>query len=143
VSLGGDRGGPVESLPATETADPRPLDEWIERFRRGAAQAFDTDLARSLLARIGAGTDPADAERASEALPLSLTKLDVMNQSLEAMQSLVTRYRLAAFSPDVLVTIPKDACRTTDFHRAAPMIALGRALTAQALDEAGLSSVTR
>jgi NTE family protein len=142
VSLGGDRGAPVESLPATETADPRPFDEWTERFRGGAAQAFDTDLARSLLARIGAGTDPADVERASEALPLSLTKLDVMNQSLEAMQSLVTRYRLAAYSPDVLVTIPKDACRTTDFHRAATMIALGRTLTAQALDETGLSSVT-
>jgi NTE family protein len=108
--------------------------------RRGTG--LDTDLARSLLARISAGTDPADVERASEALPLSLTKLDVMNQSLEAMQSLVTRYRLAAFPPDVLVTIPKDACRTTDFHRAATMIALGRTLTAQALDETGLSSVT-
>jgi len=38
------------------------------------------------------------------------------------------------------VTVPKDACRTLDFHRAAEMIALGRALTSEALDEAGLVS---
>ena len=58
-----------------------------------------------------------------------------MNQSLEAMQGILTRYRLAGDPPDVLVTVPKDACRTLDFHRAADMIALGRDLTTDALDE--------
>jgi NTE family protein len=76
-------------------------------------------------------------ERAAKALRLKPDQARRDDQSLEAMQSLVTGHRLAAFPPDVLVTIPKDACRTTDFHRAAPMIALGRALAEQALDEAG------
>jgi NTE family protein len=65
-----------------------------------------------------------------------------MNQSLEAMQSVLTRYRLAGNPPDVLVTIPKDACRSLDLHRASEMIELGRTLTEEALDRsdfAGLS----
>lgn len=57
-----------------------------------------------------------------------------MNQSLEAMQRMLTRYRLAGDQPDVLITVPKGACRTLDFHRAADMIALGRELTVAALD---------
>jgi NTE family protein len=61
-----------------------------------------------------------------------------MNHALEAMQAVVASYRLAGFPPDVLVNIPRDACRTLDFHRAESMIDLGRALTAQALDNAGI-----
>ena len=53
------------------------------------------------------------------------------------MQSIITRYRLAALPPDVLVTVPLSAARTIDFHRAEEMVALGRALTRAALDEAG------
>ena len=61
-----------------------------------------------------------------------------MNQSLEAMQSVLTRYRLAGDPPDVLVTIPRDACRSLDFHRASEMITLGRDLAIDALDRAAL-----
>jgi NTE family protein len=43
----------------------------------------------------------------------------------------------------VLVTIPRDACRTLDFHRAADMIALGRDLTTDALDRAVLTPPSR
>jgi NTE family protein len=38
----------------------------------------------------------------------------------------------------VLIQVPRDACRSLDFHRAAEMIQLGRALTEEALDRAGL-----
>ena len=73
-----------------------------------------------------------------EALPAGLGKLDVMNQSLEVMQSVLTRYRLAGFPPDVLISVPRDACRSLDFHRAAEMIALGRTLAEEALDRSGI-----
>ena len=53
------------------------------------------------------------------------------------MQEMVARYRLAGLPPDVLITVPVDAARTLDFHRAAEMIELGRRLTAKALDDAG------
>jgi NTE family protein len=66
-------------------------------------------------------------------------KFDMMYQSLDAMQSVLIRYRLAGYPPDVLVTVPRDACRSLDFHRANEMIELGRTLTDQALDRAGLA----
>lgn len=61
---------------------------------------------------------------------------DVMQLSLEAMQALVTDYRLAGYPADVYVSVPKGAARVLDFHRADELIALGRWLAVSALDEA-------
>jgi NTE family protein len=139
ISLAGGRAHRMGESAAVETAEPRPVDEWLDRFRRGAAHAMDTDLARTLLTRFAAAGDnpsPAAAVQstASQTLPPGLTKFDVMSQSLEAMQEVVTRYRLAGFPPDLLITVPKDA-----FHRAGAMIELGRRVTSEALDAAGVS----
>ncbi|WGX95932.1 patatin-like phospholipase family protein [Nocardioides sp. L-11A] len=62
---------------------------------------------------------------------------EVVSLSFDAMQSLITRYRLAALPPDVLVTVPLSAARTIDFHRAEELLDLGRTLTKAALDDAG------
>lgn len=70
-------------------------------------------------------------------VPADLRTADVVSQSFDAMQSLITRFRLAALPPDVLVTVPLSAARTLDFHRAAELIELGRSLAATALDDAG------
>ena len=131
IDLGGERGGAQKASPARETAEERPVEEWADRFRRGASNLLDRDLVRSLLSRFGSRAryrrrDTRAPTSALETLPAGLGRFDVMNQSLEAMQSVLTRYRLAGDPPDVLVTIPKDACRTLDFHRASDMIALGR-----------------
>ncbi len=147
VDLGGERGGPDG---AGESAEERPVEEWVDRFRRGASHLLDRDLVRAVMSRFGAAPSLAltgDEELAvvHEALelpPPGLSKFDVMNQSLQAMQSVLARYRLAGNPPDVLVTIPRDACRSLDFHRAGEMIELGRALTLDALDRASLSSRT-
>jgi NTE family protein len=145
IDLGGERGGLQEGSPARETAEERPVDEWVDRFRRGASNLLDRDLVRSLLSRFGGASRPGAEDEDDSAgepldtLPAGLGRFDVMNQSLEAMQSVLTRYRLAGDPPDVLVTIPKDACRTLDFHRASDMIALGRDLTVDALDGADLT----
>ncbi|GAA1744735.1 MULTISPECIES: patatin-like phospholipase family protein [Dietzia] len=77
----------------------------------------------------------ADAE---ESLPGSLRIFDVVTHTIEAMESIVTAYRMAGNRPDVLVEVPSDACSTFDFHRADELIALGRRLTAEALDRAGI-----
>ncbi len=66
--------------------------------------------------------------------PQGLRTLEVMQLSVEAMQASVTRFRLAAYPPDVLVSVPRDACRTLDFHRAEELIAIGRQRTAAALE---------
>jgi NTE family protein len=43
------------------------------------------------------------------------------------MQSTIARQKLAAYPPDWVIEISRDACGTFDFDRAAQMIELGRA----------------
>jgi NTE family protein len=157
VSLAGEH-RTADVTPEVESTEPRPVDEWIDRFRRSASGLLDGDLLRSVRGRFGGPADggtpdmvdpdalaggpehpdlPSDGQPFGP-LPAGLSKFDVMSQSLDAMQSVLTRYRLAGYPPDVLVAVPKDACRSLDFHRAAEMIELGRELTTQALDRAGL-----
>lgn len=147
VSVSGDSGGAHDGAPAGETAEERPTEEWVARFRRGASRLLDREMVRSLVGRFGSAgrTDEDDepglaTDATFDALPPGLSKLDVMSQSLDAMQSVLTRYRLAGYPPDVLVAVPRDACRSLDFHRAAELIDVGRTLTAEALDRAGLTA---
>jgi NTE family protein len=136
VSLGGEHRATAADAPARESAEPRPVDEWLDRFRRGASQLVDSDMMKSLTRRFGAADDEPDPDPDDdpfENLPKDLGKWDVMNQSIEVMQHALTRYCLAAYPPDILIEIPRDACRSLDFHRAAEMIALGRTLTSAAL----------
>ncbi len=165
VSLAGEHRDDGEGARDLESATPRPVDEWTDRFRRSASNLLDRDLVRSVVARFGGGEDldgidivvPGDASPvASEPadprpddrdldppgpfgpLPAGLSKFDMMSQSLDAMQSALLRFRLAGYPPDVLVSVPKNACRSLEFHRAAEMIDLGRTLTVDALTRAGL-----
>ena len=59
---------------------------------------------------------------------------DVAMQSIEAMQNTIARQKLAAFPPDVLIEIPRNACRTMEYDRAAEMIGLGHHACGEALD---------
>lgn len=86
--------------------------------------------------RSTASPDLATAGRTPD--PSAMAFGDIVGASLDTMGAVITRYRMAANPPDVLITIPADACRTMDFHRAAEMIALGRERAAQALHAAGL-----
>ena len=85
-------------------------------------------------------TSPASEPLGS--LPAGLSEFDVINPSFETMQNALTRYRLAADPPDVLVTIQGDTCRTLDFARASDMIELGRDLTVEALDSSAFMSLS-
>ncbi len=150
VSLSGADPHGREAEPVVAVAEEEPVEEWSDRFRRSASQLLDRDLVRSLMHRFGGDDDDrVEAEAGTarsvgggepfEKLPDGLSKFDMMNLSLDAMQSLLLRFRLAAYPPDVLITVPKNAARTLDFHRADEMIALGRTLTAEALDQAHIS----
>ena len=50
---------------------------------------------------------------------------EIAIQGFEAMQSTITRQKLAAYPPDVIIEIPRSACKMLEFDRAAEMIALG------------------
>jgi NTE family protein len=50
------------------------------------------------------------------------------------MQANLSRLRLAAYPPDVLIEIPRNVSTVYEFYRARELIELGRERTARALD---------
>jgi NTE family protein len=122
-----DAGGSGGVATDAELADPDKDSSGDRRFF-GLLPTRDDDESEAAIAKA-----EAKAARA-EAKSLDFGTMEVVNLSYEVMQDIVTRFRFAAFPPDVLVTIPKDACTVLDFHRAEELIALGRQLTEQALD---------
>ena len=110
VSLLGERGAGPQS-PVRGAAARRIVDGWWDRLRPGLAH-----------------------EAAAPGTSTQVGLLDVLTLSLDAMQAQLSRCQLAGNSPDVLIMVPKDACRTGDSHRAEEMITLGRQLALDALD---------
>ena len=62
-----------------------------------------------------------------------LGMFDVISQSLDTMQNGIARLKLASYSPDIIINIPKNACYFHEFHRADDMIELGRQRAKEAL----------
>lgn len=145
VSLSGMRSNVASATPVKATSEPR--EEWGGRLRRGAAGLLETERVRAISDRIATVrrsasgrtevTEPAAAAWGLEALPGDLGVRDLLNMSFDTMSALIARYRMASMPPDVLVTVPVNACRTMDFHRAGDLIAVGRRLTTEALEAAG------
>ncbi|WIG17322.1 patatin-like phospholipase family protein [Kocuria rosea] len=94
------------------------------------------DVGREALVDAAEETAEELAQDGFGALPAGLRTLDVMQLSLEVLQSMVLRYRLAGYPPDLLITVPKSAGRLLDFHRAGELIELGRRMTEEAIDRA-------
>lgn len=57
---------------------------------------------------------------------------EVMFAAMETMQIAIARLKLAAYSPDVTIEIPRNACAYYEFWRAKELIALGRTCTERA-----------
>lgn len=65
--------------------------------------------------------------------PASL--LELINQSFEVMQSSLTQYKIAGYPPNVLINIPKRACRFYEFYKAPELIKLGQIIARDTLDQ--------
>ncbi len=52
---------------------------------------------------------------------------DILSRSMDTMQDLIARFQLAAYSPDVVIEIPRDVCSVYEMYRARELIELGRA----------------
>ncbi|AKC40900.1 MULTISPECIES: patatin-like phospholipase family protein [Mycobacteroides] len=102
-----------------EPREPRVTTEWLNRLLRSTSALFETD-----------GT-----EAAGQPDPAAkLTSFEVMNRTIEVMQSSLARMQLAAHPPDVLIEVPRSVSRSLDFHRASEVIEVGRRCAAEALD---------
>jgi NTE family protein len=140
VSLSGsESGGRYEP---TE-AEPRATTEWLNRMWRSTSSLLDTNAARSLLdtqtgramlSRFSSVDDEDDADDlpADDVVP-KLGSFEVMNRTIDIAQAALARHTLAAYPPDLLIEVPRTACRSLEFHRAAEVIDIGHELTAQAV----------
>ncbi|MCP9270665.1 patatin-like phospholipase family protein [Mycolicibacterium arenosum] len=98
-----------------------------------ARSLLDSPTARSMLSRFSSQAD----EEIESAGPIPIPKLggfEVLNRTIDIAQSALMRHTLAAYPPDLLIEVPRTACRSLEFYRAAEVIEIGQELAAIALD---------
>jgi NTE family protein len=130
VSLSGsEAGGGADS-------EPRPTTEWLNRMLSSTSALLEFPTARAVLTRLGAtlSEDSHDDHGDGEPDVRTLSGFEVMNRTIDIAQAALARHTLAAYPPDLLIEVPRSACRGLEFHRAAEVIDIGRALAARALD---------
>jgi len=134
VSLSGDESDGNRYRKSDD--EPNAAAEWFNRVVKTTSALLETPAARSVLSRFGApADDELDAEQ-DDAAPIvpRLSSFEVMNRTIEVMQASLARHHLAAYPPDILIEVPRNSCRSLDFHRAADLIEVGRTLAARSLD---------
>lgn len=84
------------------------------------------------LAHFLASLHPGNRTRPPEAHD-EMGLFDLFSRSLDTVQETITRLKLAAQPPDLLIRIPRNACAFYEFHRAADLVTLGHERTVEAL----------
>jgi NTE family protein len=69
----------------------------------------------------------------SERHKSDLGLFDLLSSSFETMQNAISSMKLATYAPDVVIEVPRHACKAYEFYRAAEMVQLGRRYTEQAM----------
>lgn len=92
------------------------------------------DAQRAGMGRIGAIWGRFVEKRATKRVVLHEPGvLDLFARSLDVVQETLTRYKLAAQPPDLVISIPRNVCAFYEFQRAAEVIEIGRQRTREAL----------
>ena len=86
-----------------------------------------------------AGTNLGESSR-NGARQDKLAFYDVANQAFDSMQSTIARQKLAAYPPDYVIELPRNACGTLEFDRAKSMIALGEKKALECLTRMGVKT---
>ncbi len=125
-----DVNGPQESLGASPAGEVGP---GIDAHGELPAERGDGDgqaEKRNRLSRlIGSwfGSEKVSAELTDPSI------LELLARSLDTVQETITRLKLAAQPPDLLITIPRNVSTFYDFHLAESVIEIGRQRTREAL----------
>lgn len=131
-------------------------EEWVDVIREKASRWLDWDAIKTFSSRKGGVSPDSPEDKISKAVEkkradkitddpelvhetidwdkLGIGKFDVMNLTIETMQSALVQYKIAGYPPDLLVNVPKNASRSYDYHKAPELIQLGRERMAAALD---------
>jgi NTE family protein len=121
VSLSGSEAGGDEP-----DGEPNATTEWLGRMWRSTTALFDTGQSEESEDKLVDATKEVPVPR--------LGSFEVMNRTIDIAQAALARHTLAAYPPDVLIEVPRTACRSLEFHRAAEVIDVGRELAAAVLD---------
>ncbi|CAM5298324.1 patatin-like phospholipase family protein [Rhodanobacter lindaniclasticus] len=105
--------GPAEAIAAPEPAESPPEQDAGYRHRIG-------EFIGRLMPR-------------GEGQPREPGTFDTLNQSMDLMQANLARLRLAAYEPDLLITLPRNIASVYEFYRARELIEHGRLRARQAL----------
>ena len=111
--------GRAEARPLPSTPAPAP----VSSSYRQRIRSFIESLQRTRVVNVGARGP-----------------VDITFASMEMMQNTIARLKLAAYSPDVTVEIPRNAARYFEFWRAQELIALGRERTMRAFEKNGTAA---
>jgi NTE family protein len=120
VNLSGPPETAASSVPPPPARAARPTA--ADNSYRARIQAFIDDLQQRFL--------PEESEP-------DWSYFDIIALSMETMQNTIARLKLAAYTPDVTITIARDAARLFEFYRAQELIDLGRDKARLMLDSAG------
>jgi NTE family protein len=114
VNLGGPADSPekVSGMDSALASHPSPFHEKINRFINRLQQSVTSSSGRDWGA------------------------YDIAIQAFEAMQSTIARQKLAAYPPDIVIEIARNACRTLEYDRASEMIELGHRRAKECLSQA-------
>jgi NTE family protein len=100
----------------------------IASKNRNSYQLAITEFIENLHEKLSSNNKP-DEDKQNE-----VNLFEVTSRSLETMQNIITRFKLASYNPDFLVEIPANACGLFDFHQANEMIELGYRRAAKIID---------
>ncbi|MBV1786530.1 patatin-like phospholipase family protein [Marinobacterium sp. D7] len=78
--------------------------------------------------------DPEDLAGEEAKSPARAGRFAVLLNSMEVMQGALTRYKIAGYSPDLVIRVPKEAGGFHEFHRATALIDIGRRMACRQLD---------
>jgi NTE family protein len=113
------------------------LNAHSQRSRRRAAELMGQEAGDTE----ADGEGRASGEQADDARVPSI--VDVVTGSLDLMQNTIARMKLASYSPDFVIDVPRDACLFYEFYRAEELIELGRARAEAALGAASSAGKAR
>jgi NTE family protein len=134
-----DVNAPAESLESLRGARPTDHDhgtagQATPEMLPEAGKPLPIDVPRAGQRRRLAGFFDAFIERRERRVTLhDPGALELFARSLDIVQETITRLKLAAQPPDLLITIPRNACAFYEFHRAEELIEIGRQRTREAL----------
>ena len=74
-------------------------------------------------------------QRKTNGKPEDANFFEIISKSIDVMQNNIVRFMLAAYSPDILIEIPKDCCTIYEFDKAAKLIEIGRQQAEKAVQD--------